>query len=309
MAPEHVERIGRAWAVFFWCLNKTTREENGVGYVCSETEVTADMIRADTGGSARSIYRHLQRLEMYGYLNLERGSKGFYITILKSKRWKKSSKSDRTEVSSQPEMTGQKCPVDPEHDRTEVSSQPEMTGQKCPVDPEHDWTEVSSHSYLHERASNQESKATMNQNPVRTQERETLTMSDGSGGGPVSLSPTPPLPNLKDDTPLSRWLKCYHEHRPAGGHPLARLGPSEVQESILRVEDLIETCGEDEAIELLDAIFQARPHPVSVKQAVYFCQTVLGSEKPKGEDNAKPKLWSQGIVKYDPEEATKSTQI
>ena len=87
LTPEHIKNIKDAIWVFLWCLNKTTSEENGEGIVCGGNEVAADEIGRDLGRHSNTVRRHLRQLEQHAYLSLERGRRGYFIGVNKSKRW------------------------------------------------------------------------------------------------------------------------------------------------------------------------------------------------------------------------------
>lgn len=267
ISPEHINRIGPAWGVFLWCLNKTTFEEFGVGHVCSGEEVNADDIRENVGGSRDSIYRHLKRLEMYGYINAERGSKGFYITVLKSKRWKKNGESDHAKV---PDQTLD----EPESDYAKLRNQePDATGSdsaELPNQNESDYAELQDHNPgdyadLQDHFESDSAKVrnhACNRTRVKPQEKQLQSK---------SLSEERNL-SLDEDAPTNRWLRRYQLHRPGAGHPLAKLSASDIEDTRLRVESLVDEFGEERATELLADVFAGKRRPVSVNQAVLYCQ-------------------------------------
>jgi len=73
--------------------------------------------------------------------------------------------------------------------------------------------------------------------PVQERESSFAKVAEPNESGPVSLSlEQHKLPDLNANDPISRWLKEYWKHRPTSGHPLARLGISDVLESMTRVD-------------------------------------------------------------------------
>lgn len=72
---------------FLWCVDKTTTEENGKGWVWGKTPVTIDQIAKDLGESIRSVQYHLQVLKKHNYITLTCNKKGLIISVFKSKKW------------------------------------------------------------------------------------------------------------------------------------------------------------------------------------------------------------------------------
>ena len=87
LCSEHRKRIGVAIWEFFWCIDHTTEEVNGLGKVLGEKPITYAYIAADLGVSQKTVERHCKRLEMEGYIHLIRTPYGFQIQVAKSKKF------------------------------------------------------------------------------------------------------------------------------------------------------------------------------------------------------------------------------
>lgn len=127
MAPDHREAIGIAVWEFLWCIDRTTKEVDGVGLVHGGKDVTCKTIGDDLGLSERTVRRNLNQLEAAGYVTLQKGQRGYVISVPKSKKW---TPRDRTEVASlgtsRPDTCGQSIPSRPDTSVTQ-------TGHMCPV--------------------------------------------------------------------------------------------------------------------------------------------------------------------------------
>jgi len=87
LAPDHREAIGIAVWEFLWCIDRTTKEADGVGLVLGGKEVSAKMISDDLGITDRTVRANLKKLERAGYVTLRQGKHGYLITVPKSKKW------------------------------------------------------------------------------------------------------------------------------------------------------------------------------------------------------------------------------
>lgn len=87
---EHRDRMGSAIWEFVWCLDRITREENGVGFVNGGAPVRAKQIARDfktRGGKTvdeDTVRVNLKRLKRKGYLRLRRTPYGQVIEVMKS---------------------------------------------------------------------------------------------------------------------------------------------------------------------------------------------------------------------------------
>ncbi len=96
---EHRERMGSAIWEFIWCLDRITREENGIGFVNGGAPVRAKQIAQDfvkqpnekRGGKNRNetvdedtVRINLKKLKREGYLQLRRTPYGHVIEVMNS---------------------------------------------------------------------------------------------------------------------------------------------------------------------------------------------------------------------------------
>jgi len=100
----HTQKIENALWEFIWLVNKVTKEEDGIGYVLRGIPVRIDDIRNDLKRSYQSVYRHLQQLKKYGYINIKKAPYGIIVTINNSKKFIKNDtrliKNDKTKTES-----------------------------------------------------------------------------------------------------------------------------------------------------------------------------------------------------------------
>lgn len=83
----HRKKIGEAIWEFLWCIDKTTVEEKGIGWVLGKKPVKIDEISDDLGESRSTVQRHLDALKRHHYITVIRASRGIVIGVLKSKKW------------------------------------------------------------------------------------------------------------------------------------------------------------------------------------------------------------------------------
>ena len=83
----HKKKMGEAVWEFLWCIDKTTVEENGIGWVLGKKPITIDQIADELEESWRTAQRHLETLKNCRYITITRASKGMIIGVLKSKKW------------------------------------------------------------------------------------------------------------------------------------------------------------------------------------------------------------------------------
>lgn len=104
LTPNHIRKIGPALAVFLWCIDRTTEEveRDGVvyGLVYGGRETSLDAIAADLGLSRDTISSHLGRLEAGDYITKRRTQTGLIIEVLNSKKWRRRTRPDPEEASS-----------------------------------------------------------------------------------------------------------------------------------------------------------------------------------------------------------------
>jgi hypothetical protein len=98
---EHFAKIGPALWEFEWCIDKITKERNGVGIVLGGKPVKLEEIVADLKGSHRETVRlHLIALERAKYIRRKKTPYGYVIEVLNSRKfgiWKRSAEKKITE--------------------------------------------------------------------------------------------------------------------------------------------------------------------------------------------------------------------
>jgi hypothetical protein len=108
---EHYDRIGDAIWEFLWCIDKITREEDGVGIVLGGMPVKFERIADELKGSYKETVRlHFKLLETEKYIRLRRTPYGHVIEVLNSKKfdiWKRKGGKEKPEnqVSLPPRET------------------------------------------------------------------------------------------------------------------------------------------------------------------------------------------------------------
>lgn len=90
---EHYDRIGEAIWEFLWCLDKITKEADGVGFVLGGSPVKLRaIVDALTGSNRETVRRHMDILEQENYIRRRRTPYGHVIEVLNSRKfgiWKK----------------------------------------------------------------------------------------------------------------------------------------------------------------------------------------------------------------------------
>jgi len=89
LTSKHFQRIGNAIWLFLLFIDKTTKENAGVGVVLGGKPVKHSDVAPIPFDISRPTYnKWLKKLEKHQYINLRRTSNGYVIKILKSKKWK-----------------------------------------------------------------------------------------------------------------------------------------------------------------------------------------------------------------------------
>lgn len=84
---DHHDKIGEALWEFLWCLDRITKEVDGVGWVLGKSPIKVrDFISSIKGSSGTSVRRHLKTLERYGYIHRTRTPYGFVILVQNSQK-------------------------------------------------------------------------------------------------------------------------------------------------------------------------------------------------------------------------------
>jgi hypothetical protein len=119
LEPKHRKKIGPALWEFLWCIDKTTKEKDGVGIVYGGKPVTFAEIAEDLGVSEKTIQRHIDRLAWANYIELILTPRGQQIRVLNSCKFTKARDDETHPVvpglakapSKVSKQGGQKCPT------------------------------------------------------------------------------------------------------------------------------------------------------------------------------------------------------
>jgi hypothetical protein len=124
---EHRGRIGHAVWEFLWCLDRITKERDGVGIVLGGAPVKVGDIAGTIKGSKKeTVRRHLEHLEKGKYIRLRRTPYGHVIEVLNSRKfgiWRK--EKPQNDVSRPPEK-----PIYEPEKPTSGSEKPKNVGNK-----------------------------------------------------------------------------------------------------------------------------------------------------------------------------------
>lgn len=87
--PVHVRAMGQAVWLFMWYVHRQTDFD---GKVAGGTPVTWEMLHRILGASRATLQRWQKALlgendERRTYIAVEHGGRGFYVTVLKQKKW------------------------------------------------------------------------------------------------------------------------------------------------------------------------------------------------------------------------------
>jgi hypothetical protein len=96
---EHCEQIGPALWEFLWCIDKVTKEVDGVGWVLRGQPVKLEEIAADLHRHRNTVGDNLARLEEHGYITRKRTSVGYIIGVRNSRKfgaWRRPSDVEKT---------------------------------------------------------------------------------------------------------------------------------------------------------------------------------------------------------------------
>ncbi len=95
LCSEHRKRIGIAIWEFAWLIDRTTKEEDGVGIVLGGKPIKYSEIASDLGISKRTAAENCRRLAKEGYIRLDQAPHGNKFWVAKSKKftWKRQEES------------------------------------------------------------------------------------------------------------------------------------------------------------------------------------------------------------------------
>jgi hypothetical protein len=111
---EHCGRIGSALWEFVWCIDKITKERDGIGLVFGGAPVKIEDIAADLERGEHSVRRNLKRLEDKKYIERTRTPYGFTISVRNSRKFQIWSKRENVKHGqSLPPESGPKWPHSP----------------------------------------------------------------------------------------------------------------------------------------------------------------------------------------------------
>jgi hypothetical protein len=102
---EHAGRIGEALWEFLWCIDKVTKERDGVGLVLGGAPVKLERIATDLSCGKETARRHFKKLEKEGYIRTRRTPYGQVIEVLNSRKfgiWKPKKKPE-TQPTEKPQ--------------------------------------------------------------------------------------------------------------------------------------------------------------------------------------------------------------
>lgn len=116
---EHCKSIGAAIWVFFWCLDKITKEIDGadgrrIGLVLGGKPVPIAEIARDLGKNEKTIRADLDKLEKGGRIRRKRTPHGYTLEVMNSAKWDvwKSRPRSGENARSLPKETGRFDPSD-----------------------------------------------------------------------------------------------------------------------------------------------------------------------------------------------------
>ena len=99
LEAKHRKRIGPAVWEYLWCLDRITKEINGVGVVLGGKPVNSVEIAKSFGVGEKTVRVHLDRLEGGQYIERTLTPRGYSIKVLNSDKFgKKIAVSGRTET-------------------------------------------------------------------------------------------------------------------------------------------------------------------------------------------------------------------
>jgi hypothetical protein len=105
LEAKHRKRIGPAVWEYLWCLDRITRERNGVGIVLGGKPVNSVEIAKSFGVGEKTVRTHLERLEARQYIQRTLTPRGYSIRVLNSDKFgKKRMVSGRTETPDRSEQ-------------------------------------------------------------------------------------------------------------------------------------------------------------------------------------------------------------
>lgn len=122
LEPKHLKKLGPAFSLFVWLIDRTTKEHDGIGAVLGGKPLKAEEIGSSMGVYEQTIRRRLDRLESHGYIERTLTPYGYVVKVMKSCKFPKRAVSEVV----------QECPTSQDTGRAEV---PDQVVQECPTCP------------------------------------------------------------------------------------------------------------------------------------------------------------------------------
>jgi DeoR-like helix-turn-helix domain len=119
LEARHRRRIGGALWEFLWCLDRITKEKEGVGIVLGGKPVISEEVAKGFGVCEQTVRRHFDRLEKQGYIERILTPYGYSIRVRNSLKF-----SSREVVQNCPTSAGRGS-----------AKQPDLTVQNCTTSP------------------------------------------------------------------------------------------------------------------------------------------------------------------------------
>lgn len=120
LEAKHRKRIGPAIWEYLWCLDRITKERNGVGIVLGGKPVNSEEIAKSFGVGEKTVRTHLERLEDGQYIQRTLTPRGYSIRVLNSDKFgKKKAVSGRTEKPDHSEQNARPLEQNARPNKTE----------------------------------------------------------------------------------------------------------------------------------------------------------------------------------------------
>jgi hypothetical protein len=89
LEPKHLKRLGPGFSLFVWLVDRTTKEQDGIGDVLGGKPLKAQEIGKSMGVCEQTIRRRLDRLERHGYIERTLTPYGYVVRVKKSCKFPK----------------------------------------------------------------------------------------------------------------------------------------------------------------------------------------------------------------------------
>lgn len=146
LEAKHRKRIGPAVWEYLWCLDRITKERNGVGIVLGGKPVNSVEIAKSFGVGEKTVRLHLDRLEDGQYIQRTLTPRGYSIRVLNSDKFgKKKAVSGRTETPDHSEQNARPPEQNARPNKTEQLTVHLTEQQGRPADSSEIWSLLSVH--------------------------------------------------------------------------------------------------------------------------------------------------------------------